>query len=278
MKKTVFLFILFASTAFAQKRSCCVPDITAATTEMASNATFASLHTNPLPYRLQEQTGKMVTFPTDDGTTGSAYHIRAAKQASGKALFIFHEWWGLNDYIKKEAENFHLEFPDLDIYAIDLYDGQVAETKEKAQQLVAQLKDNRVRAIIRGAYTLVGSKTEIATLGWCMGGTWSLQAALMGEKQVKACVMYYGMPETSIDKLKKLNCDVLGIFGRKDHFINTEVVRTFQANMQTAGKKLTVFTYGADHAFANPSNPQFDKEATKDAHQKVIAYLKDNLK
>ncbi len=89
--------------------------------------------------------------------------------------------------------------------------------------------------------------------------------------------MYYGMPETSLDKLKKIDCPVLGIFATEDKFINPTVVKTFEANMQKAGKKLTVINYNADHAFANPSNPKHNKAFAADAHAKVLAFLKANL-
>ena len=47
--------------------------------------------------------------------------------------------------------------------------------------------------------------------------------------------MYYGMPETEIYKLKKLNCNVVGIFASKDQWINSEVLQGFEENM----KKIT---------------------------------------
>ena len=89
--------------------------------------------------------------------------------------------------------------------------------------------------------------------------------------------MYYGMPESNMAKLKTLNCDILGIFGTQDKYINPDVVKAFEANMKKAGKKVTVHNYNADHAFANPSNPKFNKEYTDDAHAKALAYIKQKL-
>ncbi|NBV12889.1 MAG: hypothetical protein EBS07_02350 [Sphingobacteriia bacterium] len=107
-----------------------------------------------------------------------------------------------------------------------------------------------------------------------MGGSWSLQAALLAGNQAKGCVIYYGMPEESVDKLKTLSCDVLGIFADQDKFFSTQVVDNFKSNMKKAGKKLTVHTYAADHAFANPSNPKHNKEYSKDAMEKSLKFLK----
>jgi len=48
--------------------------------------------------------------------------------------------------------------------------------------------------------------------------------------------------------------------------------------MKTADKNLEVHQYDADHAFANPSNPHYDKEATADAYTRTIAFIKQRIK
>ena len=111
-----------------------------------------------------------------------------------------------------------------------------------------------------------------------MGGSWSQQAALRAATQADACVIYYGMPETNLDKLKELHAPVLGIFGNKDKWITPQVVSDYQGAMKKAGKKLTVQTYNADHAFANPSDPHHDKAASDDANKLAMAFLKRNMK
>ncbi len=116
------------------------------------------------------------------------------------------------------------------------------------------------------------------TIGWCFGGGWSLQTALIGGKQVLGCVMFYGMPETDVNKLKTLNCDVIGFFAEKDGWITPKVVDTFKDNMKVAGKKVSTFEYDAEHAFANPSNPHYNKEATTDAYSKAIPFIKERMK
>jgi carboxymethylenebutenolidase len=123
-----------------------------------------------------------------------------------------------------------------------------------------------------------GPKAQFASVGWCFGGGWSLQSALLGGKQTMGCVMYYGMPEKDVAKLKTLNSDVLGLFAEQDKWINPEVVKQFEKDMAAAGKKVTVKEYPADHAFANPSNPKYNKELATDAHQRALTYLKARLK
>ena len=159
-----------------------------------------------------------------------------------------------------------------------MYDGNVASTREDAQKYMGAMSTERGKSIIEGALNFAGEDAVIGTIGWCFGGGWSLQAALVGNDQTAACVMYYGMPVNDVDELKKLNAPVLGIFGSEDQWINPEVVETFSDNMTLANRSLTVEMYKANHAFANPSNPEYDKEATVDAYAKTLAFFVKNLK
>jgi carboxymethylenebutenolidase len=139
-------------------------------------------------------------------------------------------------------------------------------------------KPERLNAIIEGAFKFVGKNAKVATIGWCFGGAQALNAALLGGKQTVGCVMYYGMPEKDINRLKTLNSDVLGIFAAKEEWISPKVVAEFEANMKKAGKTVTVKSYDALHAFANPSNPNYDKAATEEASKLSTDYLKARLK
>ena len=269
-----------AQTKTATSLSCCVRPATGSATEvfamLATEKDFSGGHDAPLPYSYTGE-GKLIEFKTSDGQAGHAFEIKSAKP-SNKYLFVIHEWWGLNDYIKKEAAMYAQEMPGVNILALDLYDGQVAATPEEAGKLMQGVKTERATAIIKGAQQYAGAKAQFASIGWCFGGGWSLQSALLGGKQTVGCVMYYGMPEKDVAKLKGLNSDVLGLFADQDKWINPEVVKQFEKDMVAAGKKVTVKEYPADHAFANPSNPKYNKELANDAHQKALVYLKTRLK
>ena len=243
---------------------------------LAGDASFAAGHEEPLAYTHQTTTGKEISYPTPDGQTARAFAYMTAKKSS-KYLLVFHEWWGLNDHIKRQAERYYKEL-GVNVLALDLYDGKIASTREEAQQYVRNVDEARAKAIIEGALTLAGKDAKIATLGWCFGGGWSLQAAILAGKQAEACVVYYGMPEQDVQKLQKLQCEVLGIFASKDGHITPAVVETFKENMEKADKELDVRMYDAQHAFANPSNPAYDKGAAESAHKVTLNFLKKHLK
>lgn len=243
--------------------------------ELASSADFQMLHEVPTSFAYQGE-GETVTFPTPDGKTASGFLLKSTKK-SNKWLFVYQEWWGLNDHIKQEAAKLHKDLGDVNVLALDMYDGKVGTTREEAGKLMQAASSDRLAAITKGGLQYAGSNAKIASIGWCFGGMLSLQNAIAGGKQIVGCVMYYGRPESDVEKLKTLNTDVLGIFGSQDQGIPPATVAKFEEDMKTAGKKVTVKMYDAVHGFANPSNPKHDAAATADAYKLSLEYLKKKL-
>jgi carboxymethylenebutenolidase len=276
MKKLILLGGMFAMQAFVQRPvEAPIPLCVTSDHDMAmmgTDAHFISLHEAPLPYHYVGK-GEMITFPTPDGKTASGFFLKSAKK-SDKWLLVYQEWWGLNDQIKKEAETYYNDLGDVNVLALDMYDGQVGTTPQEAGKIMQSTPKERLEAITKGALTYVGSKAKIASVGWCFGGMLSLQSALAEGKQAVGCVMYYGRPELDVEKLKSLNVDVLGIFGKQDSSPSPEVVAKFEESMKAAGKEVTIKMYDAAHGFANPSNAKHDPVATADAYKNSIGYLK----
>jgi len=276
MKKIILPILLLATTlASAQKMSCCSwpsNDMRA----MANDPQFVATHQAPLPFNYTDQAGKMITFSTPDGKTSSAYEVLSPSPTKN-FLIITHEWWGLNDYIKQRADELQKTLGNINVIAVDMYDGKVASSPDSAGKYMKAASNDRIMSILNGAIAYAGKDARIFSLGWCFGGGYALQTAIAAGQQAAGCVMYYGMPETDMAKLKSLHCDVLGLFANMDKWINPEVVKTFQDNMEKAGKKLIVKSYNADHAFANPSNPKYDKASAEDANQAAVKFIKAKL-
>ena len=57
------------------------------------------------------------------------------------AIIVIHEWWGLNDWVKEQAEKFaELGYVAL---AVDLYRGKVATDQNQAHELMRGLPQDR---------------------------------------------------------------------------------------------------------------------------------------
>ena len=239
----------------------------------AGTPAFAALHPSPIVVNPENLLGKMMSFDAADGKQANAYFI-AEKKKTNKYLIVIQEWWGLNDNVKMESDKYYTDLGDVNVIAVDMYDGKVAATPDSAMKLMRGADMGRMTAIIQGAIKYAGSNASIYSVGWCFGGMWSLQTAILAGPQAKGTVMYYGRPETNMDKLKSIQCDIIGFFGNLDQSPSPAMVNDFEKNMKEAGKNLAVNRYEAGHGFANPSNPSFNAAAKEDAYAKAIAFLK----
>ncbi len=280
MKKLILLpILLVAMIAAAQDDAEITVCHTPATEQFAMLSLedgFYEKHDLPADYIHESKSGKMISFPVENGEDGKAFELKASSN-SNSYLFVIHEWWGLNEHIKKEAERFYNEIGNVNVLALDLYDGKVATTREDAGKYMRGAQTARLESIIRGAVAYAGENARIATIGWCFGGGWSLQSALLSGEQSIGCVIYYGMPEKDVEKLKTLNSDVLGIFAAQEQWINPQVVKEFEENMEKAGKSVTVHSFEANHGFANPSSQRYNEEAAQEANQLSLDYLKQKF-
>lgn len=267
------IFVLTTGHLMAQNSCCGAPDATLAFANLTNDAAFRAAHASPLPFVLENPKGKDISIPVSEGAAAHAWEIRPTNPSSNY-LFVFHEWWGMNDYIKRECERLFTDLGDVNVIAIDLYDRKIADNADSAAAFMKAVSKDRAVNIIKGVLKYAGKEANIYTIGWCFGGGWSMQASLLAARQAKGCVLYYGMPEKEVSKLRILHAPVYGIFASKDQWINKDVVKDFESNMKKAGKDVTTKTYEAEHAFANPSNPNYDKEATADAYKRVLGFLK----
>lgn len=210
-------------------------------------------------------------------TTG--YIAKPIKEGNFPGVILIHEWWGLNDNIKSMARG--LASHGYVVMAVDLYAGQVATTPDGARQLLLSFDVQKGISNIDSAVNLLKQNydvNKIATIGWCFGGSQSLNYALSGNK-IDATVIYYGQPVTNTTKLSAIKWPVLGFFGEKDQSIPSSEVKKFKSSLDSIGVENEVHIYpGLGHAFANPSGATYAPEETKDAWNKTLSFLDSHLK
>jgi len=242
----------------------------------AASLPLAAVLADPTLARAAAQALETVTMTTMGGRSVSAA-LAAPAAAKTPAIMLVHEWWGLNDQIKSVAAEFAKQ--GYLALAIDLYGGQVAKTSDQARSLV-----HSVQPIV--ATDTVGSwvgwlrqhgrgNGRVATIGWCFGGGWSLNASLAAT--VDATVIYYGNVAKKPQQLKLLKGPVLGHFATRDKWITKQMVEGFAQAMKASGKSLEQHWYEADHAFANPTQARYDAEDAKLAWERTLAFLKKTL-
>ncbi|MCG3120535.1 MAG: Carboxymethylenebutenolidase [bacterium] len=198
------------------------------------------------------------------------------------AVILIHEWWGLNDWMKENAKKFADE--GYIALAIDLYRGQVAADPDAAHELMRGLPEDRATRDLQAAFAYLVSRNDvqhdkIGSVGWCMGGGYSLQAAL-NIPELAAGVINYGRLVTDTELIDKINCPLLGIFGAKDRGIPVKDIEIFKTACKKAEKDITVQIYqNSGHAFINENNPKaYNAKDAKNAWEKTFSFLEKNLK
>ncbi len=196
------------------------------------------------------------------------------------AIMVIHEWWGLNDWVRTVAARLAKE--GYVTLAIDLYRGHVAASADEAHELMRGVPEDRAARDLRAGFGyLEGMKNvkpgKIGSVGWCMGGGYSLQAAV-SIPELSATVVCYGRLVTDSAAIAGIRSPLLGIFGAQDRGIPEASVREFEKTGRGLGKDVSMTVYpDAGHAFMNPGNEGgFREKDAEDAWKKIIAFF--NLK
>ena len=197
------------------------------------------------------------------------------------AVIMIHEWWGLNDNIRQTSERLAAE--GYVTLAVDLYQGEIAETPKAAMKLMQGLNaDADVgRENLAAAYEYLHEGmglAKVGVVGWCLGGRWSLQAALRLPDDIAASVIYYGGVTDDKVQLDTLQMPILGHFAAKDPIVPPDTVIAFRAALDDLGKDANIYIYpNTKHAFSNPSGLAYNKEAADLAWERTVGFLGENL-
>lgn len=197
-------------------------------------------------------------------------------------MILIHEWWGLNDWITSNADEFARR--GYVALAIDLYRGQIAGSAEEAHELMRGLPEGRTAKDLKSAFAYLSKQgiiqpERIGAIGWCMGGSYALVAA-MEVTGLAASVVCYGRLVSEQEEIVRIGSPVLGIFGETDRGIPTASVRAFERTAQMMDKDVRVTIYpGVGHAFMNPGNSRgYDAAAATDAWKRILSFFEKKLK
>ena len=224
---------------------------------------------------------ELVYGATDDHNL-TGYMVLPADVVEAPGVIMIHEWWGLNDNIQAMARR--LAGEGYAVLAIDLYGGETATTAAQAENLMSGVMSNRESTLdnIRQAYDYLDQwalAPRIATLGWCLGGGWSLEAAIDLGESVDAAVMFYGRVISEDEQLSNLDAPLLGIFAENDESIPVRDVQRFRSQLRDLDKESNVLIYSdVEHAFANPSGNAYNQDAAEQAWAETLVFLDAELR
>ena len=203
--------------------------------------------------------GEMVSYPSGEETI-SGFLVLPEGAGPHPALVVIQEWWGLNDWVKEQAQK--LADEGYVALAVDLYRGKVATNPEEAHELMRGMPQDRAIRDLKATFAYLAARKDV------------------NRNKIGSCVVNYGSMPTDPADIQKIRAPILGSFGAEDRGISPESVRAFEKAMKAADKKLDVKIYeGAGHAFQNPNNQSgYRPEATADSWNRTLAFLNRTLK
>lgn len=232
---------------------------------------------SPAPRR-----GDMISYSTQAPGKASGYLARPSTRGKHAGIIVIQEWWGLNDWIKEQADRFASQ--GYVALAPDLYRGKVATDPNLAHELMRGMPDDRALADLKAAFNELATRRDvdpqrIGIIGWCMGGGWALKLA-MNEPRSKAVVINYGQLATDPAAVANIRPAIMGNFGANDRGIPPADVKAFETTLKQTGHDPDIKIYeGAGHAFMNPNNTGgYVPAAAADAQARIDAFLAKHLR
>jgi len=234
---------------------------------------------------------KTETVSYEDGETALKGFLVYDDAVKGRrpGIIVVHEWWGLNDYVKRRAEL--LAERGFVAFAVDMYgDDKVTEHAKDAKAWMTQITKNiaawQQRALlgldILKKHPLV-DPDRTAAIGYCFGGATVMEMAYAGA-DLDGVVSFHGsLPPATTEQQKKIKAKVLVAHGAEDPFVPPERVLAFQRALDAAGADWQMVTYGgALHGFTNPEadaygmdGVKYDKEADRRSWALMQSFFKE---
>ena len=202
---------------------------------------------------------EMVSYKLDSATMNNFVVYDENKEGKRPAVFVIHEWWGLNDYVKMRARE--LAKLGYIAMAVDMYgDGKMGNNPDEAGKLATPFYTHPEKAqpIFEAAMKKLKSypetdPTRLGAIGYCFGGAQVLNLAKLGE-DLRGVVSFHGNLTVVPANKELLKAEILVCHGGADPFVPNTELETFKKQMDSIGAKYSVKVYeGALHAFTNPN-------------------------
>ena len=204
---------------------------------------------------------------------GQTYRgVLAHDPAAGEArplVFVVHEWWGLTEHARNAAVK--LAEAGFVGFAVDMYgDGRTTDDAAQAAAWAGPFRQDAQRAvdIMAAANAAVAEHEAVrpgpaASIGFCFGGTVSLELARKGWAPLGAVVSFHGGLGSSVPEDERaLTAAVLVHHGAADTMVPQADVEALEAELTQAGVDWQFNAYGgAKHSFTNPKADEYGMDA-----------------
>ncbi len=207
------------------------------------------------------------------------YYLSAG--ADAPLIILVHDWDGLTDYEKKRAEM--LQAQGYSVFAVDLFGkGIRPETLEEKRAATQALYQDRARmrllmdASIAHAKALGGNTDNAVIIGYCFGGTVTLEMARAGTPMKSFISFHGGLATPNGQNYDKTVGEVVVFHGTADESVSMEDFALLAEQLENADVDHEMTTYGgAPHAFSVIGSERYQEKADKKSFQRLTEYLKE---
>ena len=199
--------------------------------------------------------------------------VDETRSGTRPAVLISHDASGLGEHPKRTARR--LAALGYAAFALDYYGGGTQLPPEQigarfgalaGDPLLARgLARAGMDALLTSEYADAG---KVAAVGYCFGGTLSLELARSGAELQAVVGLHSGLSTTRPEDAGQIKAKVLVCIGADDPIIPPDQRQAFEAEMRAGGVDWQMHLYGgAVHSFTNPaadgSNPalKYDRKA-----------------
>ncbi len=204
---------------------------------------------------------RTITYEHDDLVLEGYFAAPADKGdgATRPGILIVHEWWGHNDFARHKAKEVaRLGYA---AFALDMYGrGIHADRAPEASRLAEPFYEDDfrlMRARARAGLEVLAEQPEVdaerlASIGFCFGGTASLQLAY-DRAPVRGVVSFHGSLPPPLESDPKPEARILILHGAADPLVPEQQVRACTRRLTELGADWHLIAYGgAVHSFTNP--------------------------
>lgn len=212
-----------------------------------------------------------------DGVRVSGYLAEPAGTPRA-GLIVIHAWSGLTEEFPGIAERFAAE--GYLAFAVDLYHGVVTQDMEESRRMAEALDHAQVGREVDAAVAWLRAErgmTSVGCVGYCMGGTLTLETALRPRAQVDAVHVYYGTGIPGAAALARIRVPLMGSYGAEDAAIPLEDVERLRSTLAAQHVPHDVRVYpGAGHAFFNSGRMHHEPSAA-DSWRRTLEWFGAHL-
>ena len=212
---------------------------------------------------------------------------------SGKrpGILVTHEWRGHNEYVRTRARALAAE--GYVVFALDMYGkGVYAKDHAEAAQKAGAFKKDRslMRGRARAGYDILAKHpacdaSRIVAMGYCFGGTTSLELARSGAPLAGVASFHGDLSTPNPADAAHIKGKVVAFHGAEDPHYKDDHVIAFMNEMRAAKVDYqVVFFGGAVHSFtvtdagSDPSKGSaYDAKADARSWAMLLAFLKEVL-